>query len=158
MRLTALSALLLSLVAAACSSSSGSSSTPCNQDPWQCSSTQTCWPQSATAFACMNAGPGMLGSACEDTPGTPTCGAGLFCLQTTMMPGTCLAYCSTSDPKHACTGGAVCAMGALGGLGGPEFNLCVPMAVGDGGTGADGGGTTDGGGTADGGSDAPAGG
>jgi hypothetical protein len=157
MRLATSSALLLSLVVTACSSSSGggSSSTPCNQDPWECSSAQTCWPQSATAFACMNAGPGTPGSTCQDTVGTPTCGAGLFCLQgATTTAGTCVAYCSTTDPKHACTGGSLCATAALGGVGGPEFTVCAPMAVGngDGGTGADGGGT------ADGGTDAPAGG
>ena len=148
------SAIVLSLLVAACSSSSGGGSTsaPCNQDPWQCSSGQTCWPQSETAFACLNAGPGTLGGACQDTVGTPTCGAGLFCLMgvgTTM--GTCVAYC---DSTHACTGGAACKLGALGGTSGPQFSVCVPMAVGSG----DGGTGPDGNGTADGGSDAPAGG
>jgi len=164
MRLAASAALVLSLAVPACSSSSsggGSSSTPCNENPWECPSGQTCWPQSQTAFACMNAGPGALGGTCQDTAGTPTCGAGLFCLQSAgATGGTCVAYCSTTDTAHACTGGAVCSLAALGGTGGPEFSVCVPMATGggDGGTGADGGGTTDGGGTADGGSDAPAGG
>lgn len=158
MRLALSCAIVLSLLAAACSSSSsggGSSSTPCNQNPWECSSAQTCWPQSQSAFACLNAGPGTAGSACQDTVGTPTCGAGLFCLMgVSSTGGTCVEYCSTSDPKHACSPGALCEAAALGGVGGPEFNVCVPMAMGagDGGTGAESGGT------ADGGSDAPAGG
>jgi hypothetical protein len=152
MRLAVSSALLLSLFVAACSSSSGGSSTPCNQDPWECSSGQTCWPQSQTAYACMNAGPGMLGTSCMNTPGTPTCGPGLFCFQTSQAGGTCLAYCSPTDPKHACTGSALC-QGVFLVAGGPQVNVCVPMA-----TGGDGGTGPDGSGTADGGSDAPAGG
>lgn len=151
------SAVLFSLLLAACSSSSGggSTSTPCNQDPWQCSSGQTCWPQSSSAFACMNAGPGSVGSTCQDTVGSPSCGAGLFCLQgATTTTGTCVAFCSTTDPKHACTGNAQCETAALGGVGGPEFSVCVSTisANGDAGTGPDGNAT------ADGGSDAPAGG
>lgn len=151
------STLLLSLLLAACSSSSGggSASTPCNLEPWECSSGQTCWPQSQSAFACMNAGPGSLGSTCQDTVGSPSCGAGLFCLQSlNTMAGTCVAYCSTTDPKHACTGNAQCETAALGGTGGPEFSVCVPMGGGNG----DAGTGPDGNGTADGGSDAPAGG
>lgn len=159
MRHLAPAALFLSLLAAACSSSSssggGSSSTPCNEDPWQCPSSQTCWPQSASAFACLNAGPGTVGSACQDTVGTPSCGAGLFCFMGVSSPmGTCLAYCSTSDPNHACEGGT-CQPVALGGANGPQVTVCVPMIAtggGDSGTGPDGNGT------ADGGSDAPAGG
>jgi hypothetical protein len=160
MRLAASAALVLSLAVTACSSSSsggggGSSSTPCNEDPWECPSGQTCWPQSATAFACLNAGPGALGSTCADTAGTPTCGAGLFCLQSAgATAGTCVAYCSTTDTQHACTGGAVCSLAALNNTNGTEFSVCVPMATG----GGDGGTKADGGGTADGGSDAPAGG
>ncbi|HEX8794696.1 MAG TPA: hypothetical protein VF765_27305 [Polyangiaceae bacterium] len=158
MRFAARSVLLVSLSVAACSSSSGSggtASTPCNQDPWQCSSAQTCWPQSQSAFACLNAGPGTAGSACQDTVGTPTCGAGLFCLMGLgSATGTCVDYCSTGDPKHACSGGALCEPAALGGAGGPAFSVCVPMATG----GGDGGTGPDGNGTADGGSDAPAGG
>jgi hypothetical protein len=155
---TTSSALLLSLLLSACSSSSssgGSSRTPCNQDPWECSSGQTCWPQSESGFACMNAGPGSPGSTCQDTVGSPSCGAGLFCLQgTTTNSGTCVAYCSTTDTKHACTGNAQCETAALGGVGGPEFSVCVPTSStnGDGGTGPDGNAT------AEGGSDAPAGG
>ncbi|HTQ42105.1 MAG TPA: hypothetical protein VMI75_05050 [Polyangiaceae bacterium] len=159
MRLAASTALVLSLAVAACSSSSsgggGSSSTPCNENPWECPSGQTCWPQSQTAFACLNAGSGAVGSACQDTAGAPTCGAGLFCLQSAgATAGTCVAYCSNMDTQHACTGGAACEPAALGGVSGPAFFVCVPMATG----GGDGGTKPDGGGTADGGSDAPAGG
>ena len=131
---------LLLLVLAACSSSSAGSSAPppCNQEPWECSSAQTCWPESISAFACLNAGPGALGAACVNTVGSPTCGAGLACFQSATNPtamGACVAYCSTTDPSHACTGGAVCETAFLGGTGGPEFSICVsPNAGDDGGT------------------------
>ena len=134
---------LLLFVLAACSSSSAGPSTPppCNQDPWECSSAQTCWPESVSAFDCLNAGPGALGAACENTVGSPTCGARLACFQSnpTAM-GACLAYCSTTDPSHACTGGAVCETAFLGGTGGPEFSICMSPNTGDdAGTPADGG-------------------
>jgi hypothetical protein len=122
--------LALAATAAACSSSSSSgspSTTPCNQNPFECPSGQTCWPQSQTAFACMNAGPGALGSMCQDVPSSPSCGAGLVCLQTNPAgQGSCLAYCSTTDTSHACTGGATCEVAELGGAGGPTFSVCVP--------------------------------
>jgi len=129
--------LLLALLATACSSSSstggdgGSGATPCNENPWECPSTQTCWPQTPTIFACLNAGPGMLGAACMNTAGSPTCGAGLACFQGLgATGGSCLSFCSTTDPSHACTGGDVCETVALGGTGGPEFSVCVPQATG----------------------------
>jgi hypothetical protein len=155
---TAASALLFSLLLAACSSSSnggGTASTPCNQDPWECSSGQTCWPQSESAFACMNAGPGSLGSACQDTVGSPSCGAGMFCLQgVNTTGGACVAYCSTTDPKHACTGNAQCEEAFLGSAGGPAVTVCVSTIS----TNGDAGTAPDGNAAADGGSDAPAGG
>jgi hypothetical protein len=129
--------LLLGLLATACSSSSssatdgGSSSTPCNENPWECSAGQVCWPQTQTTYACLNAGPGMLGGACVNTVGSPTCGAGLACFQAIgASGGACYDYCSTTDPSHACTGNAVCQTVALGGSGGPEFSICVPQNVG----------------------------
>jgi hypothetical protein len=130
---------LFALLATACSSSSGSGgsdggpgSTPCNQDPWECPASQTCWPQNATTFACLNAGPGKLGDSCVDTAGSPTCGAGLACLQGVggTTAGTCLAYCSTTDPSHACAGSAICQTAIIGGTGGAEFSVCVPQATG----------------------------
>jgi hypothetical protein len=134
--------LLLALLATACSSSSsssdgGSAATPCNQNPWECPSTQTCWPQTQSSYACLNAGPGTLGAACQNTAGTPTCGAGLACFQAFGgSAGSCVAYCSTTDPSHACSGSEVCETAALGGTGGPEFSVCIPQATGggDGGT------------------------
>ncbi len=135
-------ALLLALislvapVAAACSSSSssatdGGSTTPCNQNPWECSAGQVCWPQTQTNFACLNAGPGKLGDPCMNTVGSPTCGAGLACFQSIggSASGSCFTYCSTTDPSHACTGNDVCQTVELGGTGGPEFSICVPQAT-----------------------------
>jgi hypothetical protein len=127
--------LLLALVVTACSSSSGggASSLPCNENPWECPSTQTCWPTSLSSYACLNAGPGALGASCEDTVGTPTCGATLACFQSTSgtATGSCVAYCSTTDPSHACPSGQLCETAILGGAGGPEFSICVAPASGD---------------------------
>ncbi len=130
--------VILSLLVAACSSSSGGSggSTPCNQNPWECSSSQTCWPSSTSTFACLNAGAGKAGDACEDTVNAPTCGAGLWCLQVASgASGVCAAYCSTTDSSHACPGGQNCVTAALGGTGGPEVQVCVGTTLpGDAGT------------------------
>jgi hypothetical protein len=106
---------------AACSSSN---STPCNQNPWECPTGQTCWPDTATSFECLNSGPGQIGSACEDSVGTATCGDGLACLATNGVNGTCTPYCSNTDPSHACTGGALCATATL--LGSSiTFQICA---------------------------------
>ncbi|HEY3816318.1 MAG TPA: hypothetical protein VGL81_04055 [Polyangiaceae bacterium] len=128
--------VLLLLAMTACSSSSGgsSASTPCNQDPWECPSAQTCWPESVDAFACLNAGPGALGDPCENTVTTPTCGAGLACFQSvgsSSTMGSCVAYCSTTDPSHACPSGDLCETAVLGGAGGPEFSICVSPSSGE---------------------------
>jgi len=133
-----LSVALAAVVSAtACSSSSSGSSQPCNENPWECSSGQTCWPESASAFACLNAGPGALGATCANVAGSPSCGAGLACFQATSAgTGTCVADCSTTDPTHACTGGTICETAMLGGAGGPSFSICLAPATpgGDGGT------------------------
>src|ERR1700678_2664409 len=104
MRRALFPATLLAIVvplALACSSSSSSSPPPCNEDPWECGSEQTCWPQSTTSFACLNSGSGTAGSACEDSVGAPTCGAGLACLQTsTASGGICSAYCDNTETSH----------------------------------------------------------
>ncbi len=133
---------ILTTATTACSSSSGggASSLPCNENPWECPSAQTCWPESASAFACLNAGPGPLGSSCQNTVGTPTCGAGLACFQSVSgtSEGACVAYCSTTDPSHACPSGELCQLAALGGAGGPEFSICVSQSTGDDGGGPQG--------------------
>lgn len=94
----------------ACSSSK---STPCNENPWECPSRQTCWFSTPTSFACLNSGPGQTGSACQDSVGIAACGDGLACLF-----GTCTPYCSTMDPIHACTGGASCTLVTISGSSG----------------------------------------
>lgn len=118
------------LATAACSGKSGSSPPSCNEDPWECPSAQTCWPQTTTTFACLNAGPGALGASCEDTVGTPTCQAGLVCFQTGAAAGSCVASCSTTDPSHACPSGQLCETASL--QGGTQFEICVsPTTAGD---------------------------
>jgi hypothetical protein len=137
---------LLPVAALACSSSSSSSGSgsdasttaPCNENPWECPSSQTCWPASATAFECLNAGPGMLGSTCANDVGSPTCGPGLACFQAIgASTGSCLAYCSTVQVAHACTGQDTCQGVELGGSGGPTFYVCVPTGNPDSGTPSD---------------------
>lgn len=117
----------------ACSSSK---STPCNQNPWECPAGQTCWPSSPTSFACLNSGPGQIGSTCQDSEGIATCGDGLACLTTSAASGTCTPYCSNTDPSHACPGGAACATATLIGST-TTFQVCVTSVLGsDGGQGS----------------------
>ncbi len=140
MRLHPLRLTLLALAATACSSSSGgteadAATTPCNENPWECPSSQTCWPASASAYSCMNAGPGKLGASCQNTIASPTCGAGLACFQALgATGGSCVAYCSTTDTNHACTGGLVCETVTLVSAGGPQFSVCVSPPGSDAGT------------------------
>jgi hypothetical protein len=129
---------LLALAATACSSSSSSSSpsdastAPCNENPWECAPSQTCWPVSATSFECLNAGPGALGSSCANDVGSPTCGAGLACFQAIgASTGSCLSYCSTVQAAHGCSGQDTCQGVELGGSGGPTFYVCVPPPAGN---------------------------
>lgn len=118
--------------AVACSSSN---STPCNQNPWECPTGQTCWPNSPTSFACLNSGSGQIGSPCQNTEGIATCGDGLACLtDESNGSGTCTPYCSNTNPAHACTGGAFCATATLVGSG-ATFQVCANSVV-DSGTGS----------------------
>jgi hypothetical protein len=118
MRRAILPATLLAIVASlalACSSSSSSSPPPCNEDPWECGSGQTCWPQNTTSFACLNSGAGTAGSACEDSPGVATCGDGLECFQTSeTASGICSPYCDNTSTSHACPSGMLCEMDLVG--------------------------------------------
>ena len=108
----------------ACSSSSGSSGPPppCNENPWECPSGQTCWPKDQTSFQCLNSGPGKAGSSCNDTVGIPTCGDGLACLQLPPATGTCVPFCDNTDPSHACGAGAICQTAIIGAS---QVHLCV---------------------------------
>ncbi len=119
----------------ACSSSSSSSTPPCNENPWECAPSQTCWPTSQNTFACLNQGPGKTGSQCQDSPGTPTCGEGLACLQTSASTGVCTPYCDNTDPNHACPTGQTCQTAFLLGGSGPEFHVCFGGTPSDAGSG-----------------------
>jgi hypothetical protein len=131
-------ALWLASLAIACSSSSASSGPkPCNEDPFECPSGQTCWPESATAFACLNSGPGNPGDACEDAAGTPTCNDGLACLALGMASGTCAPYCDSSDVTHGCPAGQSCQTAQV--IGGLSFQVCVGGTPGGSSTATDGG-------------------
>ena len=115
-------ALAVVLVSAACSSSS--SPPPCNENPWECASGQTCWPKDPQTFACLNSGPGKAGDACQNSLDSPTCGDGLACLQTSTAGGTCRPYCDPASSSHACAAGQTCQLVALGGAAGAQFHVC----------------------------------
>lgn len=104
-------ALLALVVPLALACSSSSSAPPCNQNPWECGTGQTCWPKDTTSFACLNSGAGTAGSACEDSVGVPTCGDGLECFQTSGgASGICSPYCDNTNTSHACPSGMSCQM------------------------------------------------
>ncbi|HEX4445519.1 MAG TPA: hypothetical protein VH044_02235 [Polyangiaceae bacterium] len=113
----------------ACSSSSTPAAPPpCNEDPWECPTTQTCWPKDQTSFECVNVGTGAAGDACVDTLGAATCGAGLACLQTDTTGGHCLLYCDNTDVNHPCPSGQSCQTAFLLGTSGAQFHVCVATA------------------------------
>jgi hypothetical protein len=115
------------LSAVACSSSSTPAAPPpCNEDPWECPTGQTCWPKDQTSFECVNVGAGAAGDACVDSPGAATCGAGLACFQTsTTGQGSCTLYCDNTDANHPCPAGQTCETALLLGTSGAEFQVCV---------------------------------
>ncbi len=115
------------LVAAACSSSSsGTTPTPCNENPWECSANQTCWPQDlAGNFQCLNSGAAKKGDVCNNTVGTPSCGDGLACLQLGGAAGFCAPFCDPTNAAHACASGEQCATITLTGTT-TSFKACVP--------------------------------
>jgi hypothetical protein len=132
---------VLGLVATAffaCSSSNSASSdgsgassggpTGCLSDPFVCPAGQTCWLSDASAnSACLNSGPGKVGSSCLNTPGAPTCGDGLVCFQAaTTAFGVCTLYCDAANPEHACPGNGACLLAEFT----PQamFHICPPMA------------------------------
>jgi hypothetical protein len=114
--------IALAVVSLALACSSKSSPVPCNEDPWECPSGQTCWPSNGTSFACLNSGTGTAGGPCEDSEGIATCGDGLACLQTTSAGGTCVAYCDNTDPSHACPSTQLCEMDVVVGT---TIYVCV---------------------------------
>ena len=112
-----LAALLLACWPAACGGddfSSGDPPPPCNLDPWTCASGQTCWPNAAgDGFACLNGAAGIgEGASCSGLfPGSPTCGAGLFCV--TLDPSMpeikiCTRFCDATNPDRGCPEGQSC--------------------------------------------------
>jgi hypothetical protein len=112
-------------LALACSSSSSSTPTPCNQDPYTCAAGKTCWTadQSGT-FSCLTSGAGKKGDKCLNTPGAPTCGDRLACLQLTTAGGTCVSYCDPSRQGEGCDSGETCMLAGLQGTN-QTFHVCV---------------------------------
>src|SRR4051812_45049326 len=109
-------------VLAACSSSS-SSDTGCASNPFSCGAGTTCAPKDTSGtYACLPSGSGTKGSACQNTPGSTTCGDGLTCFQSSAAGGQCLAYCDTAG-THGCDTGETCRLAALLGTS-TQFYIC----------------------------------
>jgi hypothetical protein len=120
-----LALLLGASLAVACSSSSNPASKPCNEDPWECPTGQTCWPVTGGSFQCLNSGPGTLYSACQDTLGVPTCTDGFACVQVTTTSGACSPYCDNTNTAHACPSGLTCETGELIASSGAQIQVCA---------------------------------
>lgn len=122
------------LVAACSSSSSPTAPTPCNQNPWECTAGQTCWPQDlAGNFQCLNSGAAKKGETCTNTVGAPSCGDGLACLQLAGAAGFCAPFCDPANAAHACAAGESCAVITLNGTT-SSFKACIPTTPADAGT------------------------
>jgi hypothetical protein len=125
-------ALLVGLVVAlpsvgACHDGVAVSSGACNEHPFECALDETCWPNAqSTAFACIAAGAGKKGDACQLVAGQPSCGPSMVCI---MVPGastgTCRPYCVPPDENHQCPSGEVCTLFTLQQSGG-SIDACVP--------------------------------
>src|ERR1700728_4636245 len=92
--------LVIGLGGAHCSAKSGAANEgqSCLANPTQCPGGQTCWPTSATTFACITSQPsGAFGDSCVETISAATCGDGLFCDATDPTgEGQCTQYCSAA--------------------------------------------------------------
>jgi hypothetical protein len=74
-------------------------------------------------------GPGNVGDACQDSVGSPTCGDGLACLETSTGGGICSTYCDNTNPSHACPTGEICASVTLVVAEALEFQVCVSTSA-----------------------------
>lgn len=115
-------------VVAASACSTHDAGKPCNDNPWQCSSGQTCWPVQCTCsgsgscdptnctprFDCTASVAGRAaGQSCENKIGKATCGDDQACIG--FADGgtpTCSAFC---DSSHPC----------------PSDQACVPLTLGN---------------------------
>src|SRR5258708_8342405 len=113
------------MIVACSSSSSGNGSTPCNQNPWECPSGQTCWLKDANTFACLNSGPGKLGAACTPVAGAGECSDGLLCFaRAGTTQGACTPYCDNSKQGRSCPTGEQCLPAMFAGSGAGTVQLC----------------------------------
>jgi hypothetical protein len=115
-------------LALACSSTSSSSPAPCNEDPFQCASGQTCWTADAKTFSCVPSGAAQYGESCQPVAGAAPCADGLLCLATTNAGGKCVHYCDPSGTAHACASGT-CTAAAIGSASGPITHVCAGGAA-----------------------------
>lgn len=103
---------------------------PCNTHPFDCAANETCWPNaSSSGFACLAAGQGIRGDACQLVAGQPSCAPELICI---MPPGTstgvCAIYCDPKDERHACPAGETCSAFQLDKSGGALSACAAPPA------------------------------
>jgi hypothetical protein len=94
----------------------------CLSNP-QCPVGMTCWPTSATAFACLPSDPSAgFGADCIEYAGKPTCADGLFCDATNANgSGTCTSYCSATIE---CRSGYSCFQTSIEGDAGTSVEVC----------------------------------
>lgn len=114
---------------AACASSDSSAPSSCASNPFSCPAGQTCSAKDTSGtFACLPSGGGKKGDACQNTPGTTTCGDTLVCLQTSQAGGQCAPFCEAGGTAHACAASEQCRAAALQGTS-TVFYVCVGQAA-----------------------------
>jgi len=132
-------------VAIGCGASS-SQPTPCNENPWQCGSGQTCWPQQCTCpsgascdptnctpqFQCVPSAGKPAGEPCQLQIGQPTCGDLQTCVELADggASGVCRYYCDPADPTRGCVSGFTCEELTVGTSSATE-HVCVPSLAGE---------------------------
>jgi hypothetical protein len=147
---TAVRCVLPTALAAACSfafalgigcGASSSQPAPCNENPWQCSSGQTCWPAQCTCpagtscdptncapqFQCVRSAAKQAGESCQLQIGQATCGDMQTCVELADAgaAGVCRYYCDPSDPTRGCAAGFICEQLTVGNSEATE-HVCVP--------------------------------
>lgn len=126
--------------------SSSSQATPCNENPWECSSGQTCWPQQCTCpsgascdpttctpqFQCVASAGKQAGESCQLQIGQPTCGDLQTCVELADAgpTGACRYYCDPTDPSRGCAPGFTCEQLSVGNSSATE-HVCVPAPLED---------------------------
>jgi hypothetical protein len=119
-----------------------SSGVPCNEDPWQCPTGETCWPKACVCpssastcnstdctpqFECLPSRAGASGDACQLTIGQAACADGLTCVvAASQSNGQCRPYCDPIGSDHACSPGSECETLWVGTGASTKESVCLP--------------------------------